>query len=56
MTVEASAWKISLSDIDLGPEEEAAVVDVLRSRWLTSGPRIAEFETRFAERDRKSVV
>jgi len=50
MTVEASAWKISLSDIDLGPEEEAAVVDVLRSRWLTSGPRIAEFETRFAER------
>jgi dTDP-4-amino-4,6-dideoxygalactose transaminase len=50
MTVEASAWKISLSDIDLGPEEEAAVVDVLRSRWLTSGPRIAEFETRFAAR------
>ena len=50
MTVEASAWRISLSDIDLGPEEEAAVVDVLRSRWLTSGPRIAEFETRFAAR------
>jgi dTDP-4-amino-4,6-dideoxygalactose transaminase len=50
MTVEASAWKISLSDVDLGPEEEKAVVDVLRSRWLTSGPRIAEFETRFGER------
>ena len=50
MTVEASAWKISLSDIDLGPEEEAAVVEVLRSRWLTSGPRIAEFEAKFAER------
>ena len=50
MTVEASAWKISLSDVDLGPEEEQAVVDVLRSRWLTSGPRIAEFEARFGER------
>ena len=49
MTVQASAWKISLSDIDLGPEEENAVVEVLRSRWLTSGPRITEFETRFSE-------
>ena len=50
MTVEASAWKISLGDIDLGPDEEAAVVEVLRSKWLTMGARTAEFETRFAER------
>ena len=49
MAVETSPWKIGLSDVDLGPEEEQAVVEVLRSRWLTSGPRIAEFEMRFAE-------
>ncbi len=32
-----------------GPEEEAAVADVLRSGWVSQGPRVAEFETRFAE-------
>jgi perosamine synthetase len=33
----------------IGLEEEHAVVDVLRSGWVTQGPRVAEFETRFAE-------
>lgn len=32
----------------LGPEEEAAVVDVLRSGWLTTGPRTRAFEEAFA--------
>ncbi len=31
-------WKIPLSDIDFGPEEMAAVDDVLRSKWLTTTP------------------
>ena len=31
-----------------GPEEEAAVAEVLRSGWRGLGPRTAEFETRFA--------
>lgn len=32
----------------LGEEEIAAVCDVLRSGWITSGPRVVEFEKAFA--------
>ena len=31
---------------DLGAAEEAAVLEVLRSGWLTRGPRTEEFERR----------
>jgi perosamine synthetase len=34
----------------LGPEEEAAVLEVLRSGQLSLGPRVPEFERRFAAR------
>src|ERR1035437_6135297 len=34
----------SLDDADI-----QAVVEVLKSDWLTTGPKIAEFEERFAE-------
>ncbi|MBU6427493.1 MAG: DegT/DnrJ/EryC1/StrS aminotransferase family protein [Cyanobacteria bacterium REEB65] len=33
----------------LGEEEIAQVVDALRSGWVTTGPKTAEFERRFAE-------
>lgn len=33
----------------IGEQEERAVVDVLRSGWLTSGPAAAAFEKAFAE-------
>jgi perosamine synthetase len=33
----------------IGEEEIAAVVDCLRSGWLTTGPRVRQFETAFAE-------
>jgi perosamine synthetase len=33
---------------DVSDAELAAVADVLRSRWLTTGPRAKEFEARFA--------
>ena len=41
-------WRISLSDIDFGMEEEAAVQQVVKSRWLTMGAVTQEFEREFA--------
>ncbi|MGZ6316639.1 MAG: DegT/DnrJ/EryC1/StrS family aminotransferase [Anaerolineales bacterium] len=41
-------WQIPLSDIDFGPEERAAVDDVLRSKWLTMAAVTQEFEQNFA--------
>lgn len=41
---------LPFSRADLGPEEEQAVIEVLRSGWLTSGPRTERFERAFAER------
>lgn len=32
-----------------GPEEEKAVLEVVRSAWVSQGPRVAEFEKSFAE-------
>ena len=42
-------WRIPLFDLDYGPEEENAVLDVLRSRWLTMGEVTQRFEHAFAE-------
>lgn len=33
----------------IGLEEEGAVVEALRSGWVSQGPRVVEFEQRFAE-------
>lgn len=41
--------KYPLSDVDMGEEEAHAVADVVRSKWLSAGPRTEEFESRFAE-------
>ncbi|MEM7624857.1 MAG: DegT/DnrJ/EryC1/StrS family aminotransferase [Planctomycetota bacterium] len=38
-----------VSDCDLGEEEAQAVADVVRSKWLSVGPRTADFEAAFAE-------
>ncbi|MCX7681744.1 MAG: DegT/DnrJ/EryC1/StrS family aminotransferase [Anaerolineae bacterium] len=43
-----SNWRIPLSDLDYGPEEEEAIVRVLRSRWLSMGPEVQAFEHEFA--------
>src|SRR3954454_20401509 len=39
---------IPLSDLDYGPEEEAAVLAVLRRRWLSTGPEVKGFEAEVA--------
>ncbi len=41
-------WRIPLADLDYGPEEEEAVLRVLRSKWLTMGAVTQEFEAAFA--------
>jgi dTDP-4-amino-4,6-dideoxygalactose transaminase len=41
---------LKLHYADFGPAEEAAVLAVLRSGWLTKGPRTREFEQAFAAR------
>jgi dTDP-4-amino-4,6-dideoxygalactose transaminase len=41
-------WRVPLSDIDFGPEEEQAVLQVVRSRWLTMGAITQQFEQDFA--------
>ncbi len=41
-------WRIPLADVELGPEEETAVLDVLRRGWLSMGEVTAAFEADFA--------
>jgi dTDP-4-amino-4,6-dideoxygalactose transaminase len=40
--------QIPLSDLDYGQDEEAAVLRVLRSRWLSMGPEVQAFESECA--------
>ncbi len=42
-------WKIPYFDMILGEEEREAALSVLESNWLTTGPRIVEFEHAFTE-------
>lgn len=41
-------WKIPLADIDFGAEEEQAVLQVLKSGWLTMGEVTQQFEEEIA--------
>ncbi len=49
MSKTESRWKVPLADVTLGPEEIEAVTEVLRSGWLSMGPKTEEFEHRFRE-------
>ena len=43
-----SDWRIPLSDLDYGEEENEAVKRVLGTRWLSTGPEVEAFEQEFA--------
>ncbi len=43
------SWRVPLADIDFGSEEEAAVTEVVRSRWLSMGEITQQFEAEFAD-------
>ncbi|MCU0580522.1 MAG: DegT/DnrJ/EryC1/StrS family aminotransferase, partial [Desulfobacterota bacterium] len=43
-------YAIPLFDLNYGPEEEQAVLEVLRSKWVSLGPRTEAFEREFAAR------
>jgi dTDP-4-amino-4,6-dideoxygalactose transaminase len=42
-------WDVPLTHIAMPDEDVEAVLDCLRSGWLTMGPRTADFEAAFAE-------
>jgi dTDP-4-amino-4,6-dideoxygalactose transaminase len=48
MAEDLATRELPLTEPDLGAEEIAAVTRVLESKWLTSGPVVAEFEAAFA--------
>lgn len=42
------SYKIPLFDLNFGEEEEKAVIETLRSKWISTGPKTSEFERVFA--------
>jgi dTDP-4-amino-4,6-dideoxygalactose transaminase len=42
-------YKIPLFDLNFNEQEEVAVLDTLRSKWISTGPKCQEFERLFAE-------
>jgi dTDP-4-amino-4,6-dideoxygalactose transaminase len=42
------SWRVPLTQLEIAEHEVEAVLDCLRSGWLTMGPRTGEFEQRFA--------
>jgi dTDP-4-amino-4,6-dideoxygalactose transaminase len=49
MPTGTEAKQYLLSDVDFGEEEALAVAEVVRGKWLSVGPRTADFEKRFAD-------
>ena len=41
-------YNIPLFDLNFGTEEENAVLETIRSKWISTGPKTVEFETDFA--------
>lgn len=42
-------YKIPLFDLNFDTAEEEAVLETLRSKWISTGPKTSQFEVRFAD-------
>jgi dTDP-4-amino-4,6-dideoxygalactose transaminase len=42
------AFKIPLFDLNFDQEEEKAVLETIRSKWISTGPKTIEFENKFS--------
>ena len=40
-------WKVPLFDLNFDEEEEKAVLEVIKSKWISSGQKVKEFEKEF---------
>lgn len=43
------SYKIPLFDLNFDEKEEQAVLETIQSKWISTGPKTAAFEKRFAE-------
>ncbi|CAM1366742.1 UDP-4-amino-4-deoxy-L-arabinose--oxoglutarate aminotransferase [Tenacibaculum sediminilitoris] len=43
------SYKIPLFDLNFDEKEEQAVIDTLKSKWISTGPKTIEFENKFSE-------
>ncbi|MBT4338448.1 MAG: aminotransferase class I/II-fold pyridoxal phosphate-dependent enzyme, partial [Bacteroidetes bacterium] len=43
-------YKIPLFDLNFDKEEELAVIEVLQSKWISTGPKCQELESLFCDR------
>jgi dTDP-4-amino-4,6-dideoxygalactose transaminase len=41
-------YRIPLFDLNFDEAEEKAVLETIRSKWISAGPKTAEFEIKFA--------
>ena len=42
-------YNIPLFDLNFGEEEEQAVLETLKSKWISMGPKCTQLEKKFAE-------
>jgi len=42
-------WKVPLFDLNFDSKEEEAVIEVIRSKWISAGKKTKEFENAFAK-------
>jgi dTDP-4-amino-4,6-dideoxygalactose transaminase len=42
-------YKIPLFDLNYDKREESAIIETLRSKWISTGPKTQEFESKFAK-------